>query len=549
MGFFSGSNETKRFLDQSVQNRDRFNQQGDELAQYLRDEGGYYDTNERAYQRQADEAYQELRDEPGYTAGELAGVYGDPNAAFRYYNPDQLTADTYQGIGDTANAATSYGAGIRQASDRTGESLRGAATGGIEGLRRAAGGLQTGMRAAADEYGTGLTSAVDQMRGSMTAPADNQLSWQGGVYNYLRGENEGGLGEYSDKLVSATDRARLGLDTDFANEYRLDDSEMQSFRDVAASATRGQYDKMAAEAEMRAAAAGNTSPAAIAAIKQRLAVQGAAEAGDSATRAALAANQERASRERDIEGMRLGAERDLSSRETANAGNIYEGRTAGARTLADMEMRGIDSATSNRLKSASDLGRYGFDAAEATGRARMDAAKTGGIYGYNAEQGGADLGYKAASDIGDYDYRAAEQGGQAGINATRYGSDIRLANTRGNQSTGQELATGADTAGVARSTNIANARRAGQADYRGYLTDAQKTAQAGGQATQGQRIQAYGTQGGLVNDATSTGMRGAQAQDAKPSGFSKVLGAVSGVASVIPGVGTAAGVVNKAIKR
>jgi hypothetical protein len=121
------------------------------------------------------------------------------------------------------------------------------------------------------------------------------------------------------------------------------------------------------------------------------------------------------------------------------------------------------------------------------------------------------------------------------MDATRYGSDIRLANTRGNQATGQDLATGADAAGVARNTRIADTRRAGEADYRGYLTDAQKSAQAGGQATQGQRIQSSGTQGGLVNDATATGMRGAIERDKRPSGLSQGVAMATGAANAYSG--------------
>jgi hypothetical protein len=533
--FFTGSNETKKYSKQADENRDRFNRRADEQEQYLRDEGGYYDTNEKAYQQQADEAYQELRNEPGYSEAEAGGIYGDPRAGFQYYDPDQLSRDTGQGIGDTANAATGYSGGLRVSADRASAGVRGAATGGTEGLRRAAGSLGTGMRTAADEYGADLGSAVDRMRPGMEAPANDQLAWQGGVYNYLKGENEGGLDEYGNKLESATSRDRLGLSKNFATDYAFTDTDVQNMKDIAAQATAGQYRKMGDQARLRAAAQGNTSPAAMAAIEANLGAQGAAEAGDAATRAAMAANQERARRVQDIEGMRLGTERDISGRQTANAGNLYEGRTRGSQNLANMEMQGIESATGNRMATARDLAKYGYEAADSTGRARMDAAKTGGIYGYNAEQGGADLGYKAASDSGDYDYRASDQGNRAVMDATRYGSDIRLANTRGNQATGQDLATGADAAGVARNTRIADTRRAGEADYRGYLTDAQKSAQAGGQATQGQRIQSSGTQGGLVNDATATGMRGAIERDKRPSGLSQGVAMATGAANAYSG--------------
>ena len=543
MGFFSGSNETKKYLDQANQNRDRFNQQGDKIADDLSDQSGYYNTNERAYQQQGDEAYQELRNEPGYTDDEMAGVLGDPNAAFKYYDPGELDRDTYKSIGDVSNAAINYGGGIRDSANRAGAGLDVAAAAGSGGLRRAAGAVGTGMRSAADEYGAGLNTSVDSMRAGLNAPANDQLAWQGGVYNYQRGEGEAGLDEYGQELGSATSRENLGLSKNFATDYAFTDADGQNMKDIAAQATAGQYRKMGDQARLRAAAQGNTSPAAMAAIEANLGAQGAAEAGDAATRAAMAANQERAKRVQDIEGMRLGSEQDISSRQTANAGNIYKGRIGAAQNLAALEQQGIQSATGNRMQAATDLGKYGYDAANATGQARMDAAKLGGEYGYKAEQEASDLGYKSASDSGAYDYKATDQGGQAAMDATRYGADTLLANDRANQTVGQGIATGADAAGVARNTNIANVRRAGQADYRGYLTDAQKLAQSGSQATEGQRVQNFGTQGGLVNDATGTGMRAAQAQDAKPSGFSKLIGAASGVAGAatsvmgVPGIG------------
>ena len=509
--FFTGSNETKKYSEQGDENRNRFIRRGDEQEQYLRDEGGYYDTNERAYQQQADEAYQELRSEPGYSEAERGGIYGDPNAAFKYYDPDQLSQDAAQGSGAVTNASTNYGVGIRDAANRAGGSLRGAASSGTEGLRRAAGNLGTGMRTAADEYGADLGSAVERMRPGMEAPSNDQLAWQGGVYNYLKGENEGGLDEYGNKLESATSRDRLGLSKNFATDYAFTDTDGQNMKDIAAQATAGQYRKMGDQARLRAAAQGNTSPA------------------------AMAANQERARRVQDIEGMRLGAERDISGRQTANAGNLYEGRSRGSQNLANMEMQGIESATGNRMKTAGDLAKYGYEAADSTGRARMDAAKLGGEYGYKAESEGADLGYKAAADSSGYDYKAADMGGQADMDATRYGADTKLATDRYNQATGQGLATGADAAGVARSAKIADTQRAGEADYRGYLTDAQKSAQAGGQATQSQRIQSSGTQGGLVNDATATGMRGAIERDKRPSGFSQGVAMATGAANAYSG--------------
>jgi len=528
-----------QFIDQAKQNRDRFNQQGDEINQYLRDRQGYYDQNERAYQDQADLAYQDLNQTPGYNSVEAGGIYGDPNAAFRYYNPDMLSGDMQQGNADVFNSATSYGRGIRQASDRTATNLGGAATAGSEGLRGAASRLGAGVTSAADAYGSGVTSAADQAAATLRAPTDDQTGWQNGVYGYLRGENEGALDEYGNALSSATDRDKLALSRDFAKDYGMSDAEMQGIKDVAAQSTAGQYAKMAANAKLRAAAQGNTSPAALAAIEEQLGREGASQAGDAATRAAVAASAERANRIRDIEGMRLGSEQDLATRGQANAGNLYQGRAGSAQNLSQLEQQGIQSITNNRMQGASDAARYGYTAADAAGKARMDAADTAGRFDYNAEGGAADLGYRAAAGTSDADYNAAAQGGQAGIDASKYMAGNRQAVDTANQETGQRLASGADAASVARNAEIANARRSGQADYRGYLTDATKTAQSGSQAAAGQRIQNYGTQSNAVNDATGQGMKAAQAKDSQPGMFSKILGAVSGVAGAVPGIGTA----------
>lgn len=498
-----------KYIGKSDENRDQSNIRGNEIYNYQRGRASYYDPLEEQYRQQADTAYSDLNQTPGYTSEETAGIMGDPDAAFRYYNPDQLSSDMTQGNREVADAATNYGGGIRSAADRTGTGLRGAATG-----------IRSDVYGAANDIGTGVTAAADRARGDLAAPSQDQTNWQNGVYGYLRGENEGSLDEYGNALDSTADRGKLGLSTDFAKNYDLSDEDVQGIKNAASQSTAGQYRKMSDQAAMRAAAEGNTSPAALAAIQEQLGREGAIQAGNAASTAALAANSERAARRKDVEGMRLNTEQDISNRGTANAGSLYGARSGSAKDLASLEQQGIQSITGNRQQGATTAANLGYNAADTAGKAKMDAAGTAGQYGYSAEAGAADK-----------DYQAADQSGQAGMDASKFGANNRQQVDTANQTVGQGLATGADAARSGRTTGVANTRIGGQTTYRGYLTDQQKQAQTGSQGAASNEINAYGTQGNLANQATGTQIQAASAKDAQPGTFSKILGAATGVAS------------------
>jgi hypothetical protein len=480
-----------QYLTQSRADRDRAIARGDEIYLDQRDRSRYYNQNEEGYRQQGDEAYNQLRDTPGYTDEEARGIGGDPNAAFKYYNPDELTADMERGNADVFGAGSAYGGGVRDAAGRTGTNLRGAAAGN-----------RTDLYGAADDLGTGVRGAAQRAKGNFSAPTDDQLSWQGGVYNYMRGENEGALDEYGNALEGTTDRDKLALSQDFTNNYAMTPEEEQGIVDAASQTTAGQYRKMADQAKMRAAAQGNTSPAALAAIEQQLGREGAAEGGDAATRAKLQANTERANRLRDIEGMRLGTEQDLSTRGQQNSGNIYGARSSGARDLATMEQQGISDVTSNRLKGAQSAADLDYAAELAGGQARTNAASNAAKYNYDAEAGASDA-----------DYRAADSGGKANMEAVQYGSDNRQKVATGNQQTGQGLATAADTSRVNRTAGIADKRIAGQQGYRDYLTGQQARQQQGGQNADSNQINTFGTQGGLQSQSTGQAIQGQTAQN------------------------------------
>ncbi len=483
--------KTDQYINQANQNNQQFQQQGNDLQDYWKQRQGYYNPLEEGYRQQADTAYGDLAQTPGYTSQETAGIMGNPNAAFNYYNPDQLSGDMEQGNTGVATTAANYGAGLREASDRTASGLGGAASG-----------IKGDLYGAAGDYGTGVTNAANQGADSLSSVPSDQLDWQGGVYNYLRDQNEGSLDKYGNALDQATPEDKLALSSDFQNKYAMSPEEQQNIKDVAAQSTAGQYNKMSGEAKLRAAAEGNTSPAAMAAIEEQLGRQGAIDAGNAASSAELAANAQAASRQKDIESMRLGAQQDISGRQSANAGNLYQAQAGGAQNLAGLEQQGIQSATGNRLQAGTTGANLRYNAADTSGRAKMDAAAAAAGYGYNAAAG------TAAADT-----NAADKGGQAQMGSAQFQATNRQNVDTGNQQTGQQLATAADTARSNRSGTVANQRITGQNNYRNYLTGQQGMQQQGGQAAGQGQTSAYGAQSGAQNTATGQTIQGQLGQN------------------------------------
>lgn len=475
------------YLQQERENRQRAIQRGDDQDGYLRNRTGYYNDAEDRYRDEGDLAYRDLSETPGYTNDESMGIRGNPGAGFGYYNPDELKRNVDENRVDLDRTVGDYGSGLKDAAGSVGG-----------GVRKAAGDLGSGLKTAAGDYGKSLGDAAGRAKSTLSAPGDEELGYQGGVYNYLRGENEGGYGDLDKGLNGAIDPAKLGVSSQFASDYKLSPDQAENIRDVAGNTVRGQYQKMSDEAENRAAAQGNTSPAALAAIKDKLAREGAISAGDAMSSAELGINREAANRNQTLEGMRLGTEQDISSRETGAAGTRYGARTGAASNLASTEMAGLSSNTGHRLTAANTAAGLDYDAASTGGKYNYDAASTGGQAGIDAE--------KVA---GDYGYRAADSGGQAGVNASQYSGQQKLNTNTGLQTTGQGLAVGADAAGSARSGKVADQRIAGQDKVRGYYTGQQGQAQQGSENATGQQIQNSGQQGSLANSATATG---AQAQ-------------------------------------
>lgn len=480
-----------QYLQQANANRAQYQQQGTNIDNQLQNKLGYYNGNEANYQNQADTAYADLAQTPGYTGGESSAITGNPNAAFNYYDPNGLKNLTSQGNANFAGSTADYRG-----------DLTNSAAAADSGVGLAADRLQGQDVQAAGQWGTGVTNAAQAAQTNLNAPANAEEGNLGGVYGYLKGANDQSVGGYGSALNGAVDPSKLGLSSSFANNYAMSPEEIQNVKNVAAQTTAGQYSKMSDQAKMQAAAQGNTSPAALAAIEQNLGRQGAIDAGNAASTAELSANAQAAQRAQNLEQMRLGTAQDISSRQTANAGNLYNAQAGAAQNLAGLESQGIQGVAGTRQAGAAQGANLGYTAANTGGQAMYDAANSGGQANLTAAQYQGNMGYNAANT-----------GGQAALTSGQYSANRDLATAQGNQSTGQTLAANADNTASARATGIANQRITGQNNYRGYLTGQQGTAQQGSETASGQQIQNFGTTAGAQNQATSTAVQGQLGQD------------------------------------
>jgi hypothetical protein len=524
-------------INQANENRARAQSEQDAQNNYLQGREGLYGQREEGYRNQADTAYGDLARTPGYTDAEGRAITGNPNAGFNHYNPDALAERAANNANDVSgHAGELYGnlynaaSGIKGDLGNAAKNLGGAVTG-------AAGRYGENLTAAAHGLKSGLSDAATYAQSKLQEAPGTAEGYLGGTYNYLRGQNEGALGDLGSGLHSAVDPNKLGLSEGFTNHYALTPEQAQNIKDVAGNTVRGQYQRQNDLLDQRAFAQGDSSPAQIAALKQQGMRQGSIDAGDAMSSAELQANQEAARRQQTQEGMRIGTQQDIAGRQQANVGNIYGARQGAAQNLAGLEDQGIMGIAGLRQDAARTGANLGYESALQGNTGLYNAANAGGQADIDAAKTAGQSAYDAAGTGGAYGYNAANTGGQAVIDASKYGGTQQLGVAQGNQQTGQNLAVNADTTGSARAAGIAGQRIAGESSVRNYYTGQQGAAQQGGQTATGQHIQNDATQGGLANQATATASGTSMGQNQLDKQASPGAALAGGIASSLIGAG------------
>jgi hypothetical protein len=233
------------WISQAQNNIYGYQSTGGNLQNYLGNQANYYGNIQDAYRGQADQAYDQLAQTPGYNQQQSAAIMGNPNAGFGYYDPGQLQGQANNNAADLSGATQGY----------------------QQGLTGAAQGLGQGVTGAAGNLAGSLQGAAGQAAQTLAQPAGTEANWLGGTYSYLRNQNEGALGGLQQGLGNAIDPNKLSVSNQFAQSYQMTPEQQQNIKNVAAQTVQGQYQKMSDELDRRAAAEGNSSPTALAAMK------------------------------------------------------------------------------------------------------------------------------------------------------------------------------------------------------------------------------------------------------------------------------------------
>lgn len=355
-----------------------------------------------------------------------------------------------------------------------------------------------------------------QNEGAQLGAYEQNLSGQvGNLANYTGaavGDLKSGLAD-SQKGFSSLDSAvnNPGLAFDPNNtEKQITDADMNDLTTAAGTSVGNQFRTAEDQLQRSAAAAGNTSPLAIAAANARLQTQEAASSGDAEALAKIAALQAQEKQATSIEGQR------------ESAANMQTGYKANAATTEE-------AAAQN---AAALAGTQGLGAAEKVGQAGIDAANQYGTEAINEQNTLTNQDYAAQNNA---EQEAAARA--ATLAGNRQATQTGVNNTEYNQGTGTAQLTsgGAQTVG--------NADIAGKAAYRSGVAGQQQQAQQGGETAVGQQQSAYGTTVGALGTGTTSLGNYRNGQPSVIGDISSILGSVTGAAKAIgsAGAGAAAG--------
>lgn len=437
LGFAPSGNEADVDPNASMEkiyaaNRDTINTTGNAIGQQAGNALNYYGGVQQNYQTAQNNALNQLQQTPGFNPGEA----GQINVDYSQYN---TTPGQYSAIAGDPNAPVqTLNNGVNTENTSTqqyGQNL-GAQLGQAEQWSKgAADQFATGVGGAASGLGSGLQSAQSKF-----APLD-----------------------------TAVNNPALGFDPN-GTEKQLTDSDVNDLVTSAGTTVGNQFGTAEDTLRRQAAAQGNTSPAAEAALRQQLVTQEAATAGDTMTNARIAALQAQYGRAQGIEGQREAATQAQTGFQATAATTEEAAAQAAAAQAGQANIGAQEAIGSNSQNVANNAGQQNINAANTYGQFNVGQQNTQTGQQYGAQSTAEQLGAQRAQT-------SAQMQNQQGVTAA------------------QDTSQGAQTVG--------NARIAGQGNYRTGVQGQQQLAQSGAQGAQQTQLGAYGTQTSGANTAAS----------------------------------------------
>jgi hypothetical protein len=460
--------------DMIQEDRRSWYDRGNRIDQDLRDELTQRQQMESGYRGLMNQAYGNLAETPGYTTDEANsivrqreyeglvtpdsayqnlnptdaewyGMMGDPNRYRGWFDPQQMEAID----NDAAQQQ-------RQAVERTGQRLD-------EGYAREQ---------------EGYNQAIDP----------NRLRQSGGFNQSIDSAMLAG----ESGVRGAIDPNRLRMDAGFADRYRMSDADVQGYQNLAASNVASKYGAMMGDVQRDAAASGNAGPMAVAAARARLAREAGSTSADAQLQARLAAKQEQAGREYDIEGMRQNAERGYSGLASAAESDLY-GRRLDTEFGREQQRIGAEQGLTDRqMQAASNMGQRRMQGETYRGGLQTDVERGIGNQKAGTQQYITNMGTGIEQSI---DQTQAQR--NADLYGARRDNAAYAIDNKFNQGLGVQdrLSSG--------NQSVANARIGGQQEQRGWLTGQTSEQMQAQQQARNQRNSNFGTQGSLVNETSA----------------------------------------------
>ena len=418
-------------------NRNQISDEGNTIAQQGANELNYYSPLQQADTSAENSALNQLQATPGFTPAQSSQI----NADYSQYN---TAPSQYGGITDTLNAGTgAEGADLNQYQADLGAQLGAYST----NLGGEVGNYDTWTGGANSAYGTNVNTATSGLGAGLQA-AQGQF---------------GGLN-------TAVNNTALGFDPN-GTEQQLTPAQQQAMVTAAGTTVGNQFQSAEDTLMQQAAAQGNTSPEALAAMRQQLVTQGAATAGDTMTQAGIAAEQAGFQQASSIEQQREGA----------------------TQTQAGLQATAATTEEAAAQAAAAQAGQTNVAAQENIGAENVNVAANAGTQGINAAN---TIGAENVGQVANYGQFATGEANT--MTGQQYNNALTQAQMQYSQGTGSQQLTsgGAQTVGAA--------QQAGMASYRSGVAGEEAQAQAGGATAQQTELGAYGTQTSGVNNATST---------------------------------------------
>jgi len=440
-------------------NRNQISTTGNELEQQGANELNYYAPLQQDYTGAENEALNQLDQQPGYTPDQAGQIDVD-------YSQFNTSPDQWQDINNTLNTGT-----------------------GNEGATLNA--YQSQLGSTLGSYGQDLSGQLSNYQSWL---GDQNQQYQSGVGGVLQSGSQD-----VDQSVSALGTGLQAAQSDFSGlnqavsnpalnfdpnqtEQQLTPEQQQAIVTAAGTTVGNQFQSAEDQLRQSAAAQGNTSPEALAAMQQQLTTQAAETAGNTMTQAGIEAEQAGFQQAQAIEAQREGAVQTQA------------GLQATASTTEEAAAQAAAAQAGETGVSAQQyLTGEGLSGQEAIGANTLAATEQSGQAGLSTEE---NYGGQQLSSLEQYYPAAVSE--QNTITGQNLGQANLQANTQYAQGTGSQQLTSAGA------TNVGQTAISGMNNYRSGVAGQEAQAQQGGATAQQTELGAYGTQTSGINSATST---------------------------------------------